>query len=44
MSGFLETMSEVELDYIKVLKSQESEKSRLENVVPDITDTTSILL
>lgn len=44
MSGFLETMSEVELDYIKVLKSQESEKIRLENVVPDITDTTSTLL
>jgi hypothetical protein len=44
MSGFLESISEVELDYVKVLKSQQAEKTRLENVVPDITDTTSILL
>jgi hypothetical protein len=44
MSGFLQTMSEVELGYVKVLKSQQSEKIRLENVVPDITDTTNILL
>lgn len=44
MSGILQSLTEVETDFDRVLKSQEDEKNRLESVAPDIFGTTSRLI
>lgn len=44
MSGILQSLTEVETDFDRVLKSQEDEKNRLESVAPEIFGTTSRLI